>query len=382
MLIALLLVVFSKPQRDYPPTPSDTPLKIPSKEEPIRKEPQAPEPNTYDEPPKNIDPQITLDTDNGFIESFNKGQYKEAIKIFEGLSEDEKLRVLPLAGVSYYRIGDIESAKRRFEDSLRVKENFTALKFLAFIYYKEDDIERSLETANRAIALKTDNELSTLIERLNRELRAKTNMVEESTLHFKVIYDGYEHSAISRKILDILEDAYTEVGRELSYYPNDKITVILYAREAFFDITRAHKWAGGIYDGKIRLPIAGALERPELLKRVLFHEYTHSVIRSITKETPIWLNEGLSEYFSGSLERTGQIIPLRNIETAIKSPDPTIANNAYKTSLSAVSYLIEKYGIYRVRGLLMALGEGKGFEPAFKEAFGMSFEDFSRNWGK
>jgi len=265
---------------------------------------------------------------------------------------------------------------------LRVKENFTSLKFLAFIYYKEDDIERSLETANRAIAIKTDNELSTLIERLNRELRAKTNTVEESTLHFKVIYDGYEHSAISSKILDILEDAYTEIGRELNYYPNDRITVILYTREAFFDITRTHKWAGGVYDGKIRLPIAGASERTELLRKVLFHEYTHAVIRGLTKEIPLWLNEGLSEYFSGASERTGQIIPLRNIEADIKSPDPTIANKAYKVSLSAVSYLIEKYGMYRIRGLLMALGEGKDFEPAFFETFGVSFEEFSRNWGK
>ena len=316
------------------------------------------------------------------IESFRRGDYRRAVEIFGMLSGREKAEMLPLAGIAYYRVGDSDTSKRLFENSLRQKETFVALKFLAFIYYENDDLGRSRETAEKALSHQKDPELTALIERLGRELKAQGSFIEERVLHFKVLYDGYEHGALARKVLEMLDDAYNKIGVDFAYYPSEPITVILYTRESFFDTTRMPEWSGGLYDGKIRIPVAGAERRPELLRRILHHEYTHAVIRRMAKHPPLWLNEGLAEYFSGAGGKTGQLIPLKELESSFLGFDPATADIAYRESCSAVSYLIEKYGLYAMKRLLLSIGEGKDLNSAFSGAFGISYDGFVSTWGR
>ena len=78
------------------------------------------------------------------------------------------------------------------------------------------------------------------------------------------------------------------------------MTVILYTEQQFSDVTRAPEWAGASFDGKIRVPVRGALERPGELERVLAHEFTHALVWSLApRVVPTWLNEGLAVLFEG-----------------------------------------------------------------------------------
>ena len=73
------------------------------------------------------------------------------------------------------------------------------------------------------------------------------------------------------------------------------VPVVLYTREQFRDITRSPEWAAAAYDGIIRVPMRGAGEKGEDLDRVLAHEFSHALIRSLaTRNLPTWLNEGLA----------------------------------------------------------------------------------------
>jgi hypothetical protein len=54
-----------------------------------------------------------------------------------------------------------------------------------------------------------------------------------------------------------------------------------HTEQQFRDITRTPAWAGGQYDGRIRIPVAGASQQPELFKRVLTHELTHAIVAGI-----------------------------------------------------------------------------------------------------
>lgn len=56
--------------------------------------------------------------------------------------------------------------------------------------------------------MKSDPELRTLYGKVRREKSAKQSYINESSSHFKVVFDGYEHGGISRKVIGILEDAY------------------------------------------------------------------------------------------------------------------------------------------------------------------------------
>src|SRR5262249_43719729 len=62
--------------------------------------------------------------------------------------------------------------------------------------------------------------------------------------------------------------------------------------------------------------IALSLEGYEDTARIVFHEYTHLLVRNAARTVPVWLNEGLAEYYStyllkskGQAADIGHIVP-------------------------------------------------------------------------
>jgi len=313
---------------------------------------------------------------------FSTGDYESAAGLFKELAETDK-SAFTAVGMSYFKLGNHAVAVEYFQKALESDgNNFVAHKALAFSYYQLDRLDNSLEHAGKGLAIHPDSELQTFMDRLRKESRSQRNFIEESTGHFKVLYDGYEHGKIARVVIGILEDAYRFVGKELNHFPANSVTVILNTNNDFFDTTGAPHWTGGLYDGKIRIPVRGAERQGEVLRKVLFHEYTHAVVHSITPRCPLWINEGLAEYFSTSYPRKiGQLIPLRNIENSFSGLSATNARIAYHESYSAVSYLIEKYGLYRMKEMLESLSKGTDINQAFRNAFSKTYSDFITEWG-
>jgi hypothetical protein len=63
------------------------------------------------------------------------------------------------------------------------------------------------------------------------------NFVAESTSHFKILLEGYEHDKIDRKVTGILEDEYRFIGRKFNYFPSGLLTVVLYKDTDFYFTT-------------------------------------------------------------------------------------------------------------------------------------------------
>ena len=78
-----------------------------------------------------------------------------------------------------------------------------------------------------------------------------------------MLYEGATQKAIGDQVSSILESAYWRIGKTMNTYPSQTLNVILYTNRQFQDITRAPAWAGGGYDGRIRLPVGGALRSPK-----------------------------------------------------------------------------------------------------------------------
>jgi tetratricopeptide (TPR) repeat protein len=316
-------------------------------------------------------------------EKFKAGEYKDAVKLYHELSEHDPSAFKGL-GLSYVNAGDYENARLSLEKALEHTPNdFMVRKVLAFIYYKKDDGERALLHAEAALSVMKDPGLQKLQVKLRNDKNAEERLVNESTNHFKVSFDGYAHGNLSRKVIEILEDAYRTIGKELDYFPAVPVSVVLYTNRDFYDITQSPQWSQGIFDGKIRIPIRGVESREGELRKVLFHEYTHAVVHSLTPRCPLWINEGLAEYFSTNYgKRIGQLIPLTSLETSFSGLRPENIRTAYWESYSAVSHLIEQYGVYRIKEVLLALPKGTDLNQAFRDAFSMSYHEFTSSWGK
>jgi hypothetical protein len=178
----------------------------------------------------------------------------------------------------------------------------------------------------------------------------------------------------------------------LSFYPDREIAVILYSDKQFREVTDAPGWSGGIYDGKIRIPIGGIEQETPALRRLLFHEYTHAAVRALTPHVPTWLNEGLAQHFEGRVltegqrqmlrkaQQSGSLPPLSALERSFMALGDQQAGYAYLVSLSAVQYQIDQFGMYRVRMVLDELAAGSDTQRAIESALLVSLDDFERGW--
>ena len=261
--------------------------------------------------------------------------------------------------------------------------DFTALKALALSLYRQNELPAALEQVQAALARQRDDELLELQARLKREILVQRNYDDARTTNFVVLFDGYEHEEMKSAVLDILKDAYAEIGKELNHFPAEPISVILYTGKDFSDVTHAPGWAGGMFgklDGKIRVPVQGAEGQEGTLRRVLTHEYVHALLHSMAPDTPLWLHEGLAQHLSGDeAVSIGQLIPLGALMNGFPR-DARPAYVAYMESLQAVQDLVQEFGMTRLRRLLDGLGAGKGLEAAFAAAYGQPFSRWAAEW--
>jgi len=319
---------------------------------------------------------------------FLNRDYEKALALYKEFIDQDPEAPL-YAGLCCYWLEDYNSAYQYLQQTLDTdRRNFLARKFMALTCYRLDDLANCLTYVELALSQVSDPELLTLQSKLKREQKVMDDYGDRQKVHFKVQFSKMEHTGVENTVLDILEEAYRTIGSDFNYYPPSSITVILYNEQGFFDVTRAPGWAGGLYDGKIRIPIKNIEGKEELLKRILFHEFTHALVRSITPSCPVWLNEGLAEYFSEDEEllklgkQIGQLIPLRRLEGGFPSGDIRVVALAYLESYTAVSDLIEKHGLYRIKECLEALGKGEGLSESFRTIFGVTYEEFAAKWGK
>ena len=269
----------------------------------------------------------------------------------------------------------------------------TAYQVLGELFYRKDDLETAVSYWEKAVELNPDAaDIRARLERIRKEHRTEKDFNRDVTSHFLVKYEGREKIEAGRIILRILEDAYGSVGRGLSYYPDRELQVILYSGQQFQEVTDAPGWSGGIYDGKIRIPIGGIEQETPGLRRLLYHEYTHAVVRSITARCPTWLNEGLAQYFEGGeldsrkkellkrVAQAGKLPSLVDLEGSFMGLGNTQAMYAYTFSLSAVRYMVDSFGMYRVKTVLEELGKGADTGKAVSSGIMISYEEFERGW--
>lgn len=297
-------------------------------------------------------------------------------------------------GMAYFHLKDDRRAERELRRAIDLQPDAPGpYQVLGELYYRKDEIETAIHYWEQAVQrAPTDNAAQARLERIRKEHGAEKDFNRDVTSHFLVKYEGREKIEAGRIVLRILEDAYGEIGRALSHYPSHEIQVILYSDQQFQDVTDAPAWSTGLYDGKIRFPIGGIERETPGLRRLLYHEYTHAVIRAMTPRAPAWLHEGLAQHFERKvighaerealrrIARAGKLPPLASLEGSFTGLGNEQAAYAYLFSLSLVRYLIDDFGMYRVITVLDALAAGDDTPKAVGRAVLSSIEEFERGW--
>jgi hypothetical protein len=259
---------------------------------------------------------------------------------------------------------------------------------LAQVAYGAADLDLAVKSLEKAVALAPrDRALADYLERWRKESSLHRSFASTASVRFNVLFEGPAQKTIGDRVSAVLESAYWSIGKQIDIYPGAALEVVLYSNKQFRDITRAPAWAGGGYDGRIRLPINGALKTPQLLDRVVIHEYVHSVVRAAAPTgVPTWVNEGLASYLEpgdkswvqGTLKSTSERIPLQELEDGFSDFDGETALLAYAESHIAGQLLVERLSPY-VGAFLQLLGNGHTVDQALSR-HGIQPEAFRAEW--
>jgi len=204
--------------------------------------------------------------------------------------------------------------------------------------------------------------------------------------HFSVLFERPTDEPVARRVVEQLEAAYAHVGAVLDAFPKQRITAVLYTREQFHDITRLAEWSAAGYDGRIRVPLALAVEETDELDSVLVHEVAHAVVAALGGRTvPTWMNEGLAtvlepggvEHAEAVLRRTTVRPELSQLHRSFAGLRVEEAQVVYAYSTRAVNRLIELRGTDALVSLMQDLARGVQFGSAFQQHFAMAYEDFA-----
>jgi hypothetical protein len=271
---------------------------------------------------------------------------------------------------------------------------------LADLLYGRDDLTGAawhLEQAAKHIH--AHPELHAFLEyvtaKVKRASQAEQRYQSRDSSHFTVKFDGAEDYTTWSSVLDILEDAYRDIGGRFGYYPTKPIMVVLHTRERFHAASGSPAWADGLFDpilGRIQVPTQGALTDPTWLSRILRHEFVHALLHQRMegrlRAVPTWLNEGLAMQLAGDswadidqvAQGEFQLIPLNYLEGGwISLPPPTV-RLAYLEGNSATHYLMDRFGMEKVREILGVLASGQAIGPALNDRLFISYEEFQRRW--
>ena len=336
-----------------------------------------------------IDPQTALLEKAGW-DALAEGHARAAADAFRAaIGVDSKNARLHLgAGAAAYLERRDEECRLALERALALDPRLSdARVLLGQVLYRVGDLPGAIRTYERVVADAPEDQRSRdALERWRRESELHDRMRHSLNERFTVSFEGPEEAPLAVQALESLDRAYWRVGEALSTFPNQPISVVLYTTEQFRDITRSPAWAAGAYDGTIRVPVLGAIENPKELDRVLAHEFTHAVIRTIApRNVPVWLNEGLATALeTGDMtwaeERVAHAerpMSLEVLRTSFGRMTGDQAQLAYATSALAVRQLLDQAGGIAMTNLLRDLGEGVDFEVAFAHRIQRSFAEWT-----
>ena len=271
---------------------------------------------------------------------------------------------------------------------------------LADILYDRDDLTGArlhLEHATERASQHPDlhSYLTFVTAKVTRAEQAEQRFSTRKSSHFIVKYNGHEDAHVWDRVLDILEDAYREIGQKFGYFPPEPITVVLHTRQTFQRSTGSPAWADGLFDkllGRIQIPTQGALTDQAWLTRVLRHEFVHALLHERMGgrlgAVPTWLNEGLAMQLAGDpwpdidelVQGEVTLIPLTHLEGGWTTLPVSAATVAYLEGNSATLYLIDRYGMQKVREIIGQLAAGQPIAAAIKDRLFISYDDFQRRW--
>ncbi len=323
-------------------------------------------------------------------EAIQRSDGEKAASSFRAVLANNPADVAALtgAGLAEHLLGRSDQAISYLKRAVQTDPNYVHASYvLGQIAYSQGDLDLAIKSYERVVKLAPGSPaVYQRLEAWKKEAALHDTFAVRPTARFTVMFEGPEQVEIATRVSSLLEAAYARIGKTLNTYPADTVTAILYTKQQFRDITKSPSWAAAAYDGRIRIPVMGALKNPAELDRILTHEYVHALVQQMFPRVPGWLNEGLATllepgdhgWLLARLRAAGGMIPLANLDQAFRTADGDEAALAYAQSYVGARVLADRLGA-NFPVFLQYVSNGTSLDQALL-LFNVTPADVEREW--
>ncbi len=151
------------------------------------------------------------------------------------------------AGAAAFMLGRDDQAQASLEHALSLDPRLVeAARLLGELYHRTGQIEEAIGVYSNATTVAPDDaHLAEKLRDWERENEIQSRFHESRGAHFRVLFEGPTDDAMARRIVELLESAYRDIGGTLRTYPSDPINVVLYTQEQFQDVTPPARLGSG-----------------------------------------------------------------------------------------------------------------------------------------
>jgi len=335
-------------------------------------------------------------------ERLEKRQKNQLLSFFLKDPKDAKVPTATMGvdlfnqAVKYYQNNEFDLARQTIKDSLAQDDtNPLAYELLGDINNMQQELDEAKMNYQIAYNLNSSDRIRGKIEKLSKEKQVDKKLKTYKEEHFIIKYNNQEQSMEGFALRELLRKTYRQISQDFAYYFKHKVVVLLYDEQDFKNITNAPHWVGGLYDGKVRMPIKKIGFSDLDLKALTTHEVTHAFVAFMSaKRAPAWINEGLAEYEESKIRkpnmrlfkqaaRTHTLFTLHELTAhdgpmAIKDRDRV--SLFYQQSYHVMKYLVNRYKMYRIKEILTEYGKGSNSDEAIRNVLKISIDKLEKEW--
>ncbi|MBI4232932.1 MAG: hypothetical protein HY686_00645 [Chloroflexi bacterium] len=208
-------------------------------------------------------------------------------------------------------------------------------------------------------------------------------------------YEG--ESDFAHTLLNAAVKSIAQIGEVFGVSPGQRVNLFVYSslEDLHSAMFQPKEWTGGVAladYGTILLVVPPG--ETAYGKRVIAHEVTHLIVRQASFSCTGWLpgfpNEGLAMLSEGSLTPEAEQLLVLSVRNGVYysaggldfgfDKDPAAVRLAYVQAYSMTKYLLERYGIDKIRNLFEVFKETGAVTVAFEHVYGIDLQEFWAEW--